>query len=62
MAERIERLEEDGKIFVLRPEMNTVGRLESDYAKLEAFYQHGYDLMKEQYGALVEFLGHVRED
>lgn len=62
MAEHIERLEDAGKIFVLRPEMKTVGRLEHDYDKLMEFYHHGYELMKENYGALADFLGYTRAE
>ena len=44
----IEKLEAEGKIFVLRPEMKPVSRLEKDYDKLMAFYQHGYELMEKE--------------
>ena len=44
----IERLEEEGKITVIRP-INPVevGRMEKDTAKLRALYQEGYDIAEE---------------
>ena len=47
--EYIEKLEKEGNIFVLRPEMKPVSRLEKDYDKLMAFYDHGYEMMKESF-------------
>ena len=41
-------LEKEGKIFVLRPEMKPVSRLEKYYEKLMAFYDHGYEMMKRE--------------
>ncbi|OUP49940.1 patatin-like phospholipase family protein [Lachnoclostridium sp. An181] len=55
-AQWIEKLEEEGKIFVLRPSMPTIGRMEKDYEKLLTFYEHGYDSMKEQADRLTKFL------
>lgn len=52
----IERLEAEGKLFVLRPQTKTVARLERNYDTLMAFYRHGYDQMKEEYGRLKEYL------
>lgn len=43
----IERLEEEGKITVIRPlKPIEVGRMEKDTAKLTALYQEGYDIAK----------------
>lgn len=55
-AELVERLEREGKIFVLRPLIPTVSRLERDYDMLMNFYDHGYCLMKREYGRLMEYL------
>lgn len=52
----IEKLEEEGKIFVLRPLIPTVSRLEKDYDTLMDFYQHGYNRMKKEYETLVKYL------
>lgn len=53
---KIEKLEQEGKIFVLRPLIPTVSRLEKNYDTLMNFYQHGYDLMKREYQRLLEYL------
>ena len=50
------RLESEGKIFVLRPLIPTVSRLEKDYDALMHFYEHGYRLMRKQYDELMRFL------
>ena len=52
----LERLEEEGKIFVLRPLIPTVSRLEKDYDVLMHFYEHGYRLMKREYDALQKYM------
>ena len=54
--ERIEQLEKQGEIFVLRPKIRTIGRLEKDYDRLTSFYEHGYVQMKEEYERLLEYL------
>lgn len=54
--ELVERLEEEGRIFVLRPLIPTVSRLEKDYDTLMHFYEHGYKIMKKEYKALKEYL------
>ena len=54
--ELIEKLEDEGKIFVIRPLIPTVSRLEQNPEVLMHFYMHGYRLMKRQYSALVEYL------
>ena len=56
VMQRIEQWEEEGQIFVIRPTIATVSRLEAKPEVLENFYQHGYDRMKEQFAALQSFL------
>ena len=46
VLECIENGEEEGSVFVIRPEIPAVSRLEKDEKKLREFYQHGYDQMK----------------
>lgn len=55
-AELVEKLEKEGKIFVLRPLIPTVSRLEKDYDMLMNFYDHGYCLMRREYNRLREYL------
>ena len=54
--EQIERLEEKGRIFVLRPQVKAVSRLERNAEILTGFYEHGYHLMEREYGRLTEYL------
>lgn len=53
---QVERLEKEEKIFVLRPLIPTVSRLEKDYDMLMNFYEHGYCLMKREYDRLMKYL------
>lgn len=52
----VNKLEAEGKIFVLRPTAPPVGRLEKDYDKLMEFYMHGYDMMQERLEELKKYL------
>lgn len=52
----IEKWEEEGRIFVLRPEGKTVSRTESRPEVLMEFYKHGYEQMEKQFDALQEYL------
>lgn len=54
--EYIERLEDSGTIYVIRPHMKPVSRLEKDYEKLLTFYHHGYRMMGLQYDSLMGYL------
>lgn len=53
----VEKWEREGRIFVIRPEMQAIGRLERDPGRLEDFYQEGYEQMRRRYGELLEYLG-----
>lgn len=52
----IEKWEEEGRIFVLRPEGKIVSRTESRPEVLMEFYKHGYEQMEKQFDALQEYL------
>ena len=54
--EWVEKLEDQGKIFVIRPEMPLISKIERDYDKVEEFYQHGYEQMQKQYENLITYL------
>lgn len=56
VMERVEKLEAEGKIFVLRPTEPAISRLERDYDRLMNFYDHGYALMKQEYDRLMEYM------
>lgn len=53
----IERLEREGEIFVLRPQIKPVSRLERNTDTLMGFYDHGRSLMEQEYERLMEYLG-----
>ncbi len=53
---KIERMEREGQIFVLRPQVKPVARLERDTETLQSFYQHGYDLMEQEFDRLQAYL------
>ena len=52
----IEKWEDAGRLFVIRPTMQPVKRLENNTEKLEAFYDHGYEIMKQHYDAMQRYL------
>ena len=54
--EEIEQLEKDGKVFVIRPQVKTPGKLTKDASTLNAFYEHGYQYMEKQYHNLKEYM------
>lgn len=57
----IDRLEKQGKVFVIRPSIPCVSRTEKDLDKLENFYQHGYDTMEKLYPELKEWMAQREE-
>ncbi|MEG2522994.1 MAG: patatin family protein [Lachnospiraceae bacterium] len=56
--EAIERYELEGRIYVIRPQIKTISRLEKREPVLSEFYQHGYQEMTERYDNLVNYLKH----
>lgn len=56
VLEYIEKWEREGRIFVIRPQIKTVSRTERNEQTLSEFYQHGYDIMKEQFEAMQTYL------
>lgn len=52
----IEKWEREGRVFVIRPEIPEVSRTEQDYDTLMAFYQHGYEQMKDSFEAMKDYL------
>lgn len=52
----IEKWEEEGKVFVIRPQIKPVSRTERDPEVLTEFYRHGYEQMEKQYQDMMEFL------
>ncbi|MDD6208303.1 MAG: patatin family protein [Clostridiales bacterium] len=53
---KLEKMEDAGEVFVLRPQIPLISKVEQNREKLEAFYQHGYEQMKEQFEKLQAYL------
>ncbi len=51
-------LEEDGKVFVIRPKIPEIKRFETDPDTLETYYQHGLQLAKSCWKELQDYLFH----
>ena len=57
MLDYIDKLEEKGEIFVIRPEVElTLGRIEKNRKKLFEVYKIGYETAKKNYEKLKEYL------
>lgn len=55
--EFINKLESEGKVFIIRPEeVLTVGRLEKDLEKLDSVYNHGIDIVQKKLDKMNEFI------
>ncbi len=54
--DQIEQLEREGKIFVIRPQSSLVSRMENDAIKLNELFQHGYQLMSDEFENLMKYL------
>lgn len=54
--DKVAELEKEGRAFVLRPTHLTVENNEANVDKLKAYYQHGYETMREKYEELLSFL------
>lgn len=52
----LDQLEKRGEIFLLRPQVKPVGRLEKNRETLLSFYEHGYSLMERNADALMKYL------
>ena len=52
----VEKWEEEGHIFVIRPEVEPVSRTEQNVEKLTEFYDHGYQLMKQRMEEMQAYL------
>lgn len=52
----LDQLEKRGEIFLLRPQVKPVGRLERNRETLRSFYEHGYSLMERNADALMKYL------
>ena len=53
---QLEQLEKEGKVFIIRPKVANIKRLEKDPIKLECLYEHGYMQARSRYNDLLQFL------
>lgn len=54
--ELLEKLEREGRAFVIRPEIHSISKFETDKDKMDEFYQHGYDIMSKKADELKKFM------
>ena len=54
--EILKRLEDEDRLFVIRPTEKTVKRLESDLNELDRFYQHGYNTAVGIFDEMMDYL------
>ena len=52
----LDQLEKRGEIFILRPQVKPVSRLERNKETLHAFYEHGYKYTERKFDDLMEHL------
>mgnify|MGYP002732930007 FL=1 len=52
----LDELEKRGEIFILRPQVKPVSRLERNKETLHAFYEHGYKYTERKFDDLMEYL------
>lgn len=52
----LDQLEKRGEIFILRPQVKPVSRLERNKEMLHAFYEHGYKYTERKFDDLMEYL------
>ena len=52
----LDQLEKRGEIFILRPQVKPVSRLERNKETLHAFYEHGYNYTERKFDDLMEYL------
>ncbi len=54
--ELLNRLQAEGKVFVIRPEIPEIKRFETDPDELEAYYHHGFQIAKSCWKELQSYL------
>jgi len=52
----IDKLEKEGKVYVIRPGMRPVHNHETNPDKLLKFYEHGYEMAGEKFAEITDFL------
>jgi predicted patatin/cPLA2 family phospholipase len=57
----IAKLEKEGRVYIIRPELRPVRNHETNPEKLLKFYEHGYQTAKEKFAEIKVFLEEERE-
>lgn len=52
----LERLEREGRVFVIRPTEKPVGRIENNLGRLDSFYQHGYNTAIRVFDDMMDYI------
>ena len=52
----LERLEREGRVFVIRPTEKPVGRIENNTDRLDSFYQHGYNTAIRVFDDMMDYI------
>lgn len=55
--ELVEQLEKEGKVYIIRPELPSIGNRETNINKLMEFYKHGYQTARDRFDEIKTFLG-----
>ncbi|HJD47335.1 MAG TPA: patatin family protein [Candidatus Mediterraneibacter norfolkensis] len=53
----LDQMEKSGEIFILRPQVKPVSRLERNKESLMSFYEHGYKLAERKLDDMMKYLG-----
>ena len=53
----LDQMEKSGEIFILRPQVKPVSRLERNKESLLSFYEHGYNLAERKLDDMMRYLG-----
>lgn len=54
---RLDQMEKSGEIYILRPQVKPVSRLERNKESLMSFYEHGYKLAERKLDDMMKYLG-----
>lgn len=55
-VQQMEQAQNDNRIFVLRPQISAIPLFTQNEEKIRAYYQHGFDLVKESWDAICTWL------
>jgi len=56
-AQLMQKLKDEGRVLIIRPEIEPISKFERDVAKVTDFYRHGYDLASRRLPEIMEWCG-----